>query len=102
VASLAKRYAASADLIRSANHDEIPEPGQFAAIPVAYAPARAPVKRAPVSVTKSKLPAKPVTQPVPAKPVQKAAVQKKPVVRKPTTVAQKASSKSAPHHAPGA
>ncbi len=84
VASLAKRYAASADLIRSANHDEIPEPGQFAAIPVTYSPARTPAKRSP------------------AKPVQRAAVQKKPAARKPTTVAQKAASKSVPHHAPGA
>jgi membrane-bound lytic murein transglycosylase D len=97
-ASLAKRYAASADLVRSANHDEIPEPGQFAAIPVAYAPPRTPVKRAPVSSAKSRVPAKPVF----TKPVQKVAVQKKPVARKPATVAQKVASKSSPHHTPGA
>jgi membrane-bound lytic murein transglycosylase D len=98
VASLAKRYASSADLIRSANHDEIPEPGQFAAIPVAYAPARTPVKRAPVSSAKSKVPIKPAS----TKPVQKVAAQKKPVARKPATVAQKVAFKSAPHHTPGA
>ncbi len=98
VASLAKRYASSPDLIRSANHDEIPEPGQFAAIPVAYAPARTPVKRTPVSSAKSKVPSKPAF----AKPVQKVAVQKKPVAHKPATVAQKVASKSTPHHTPGA
>jgi hypothetical protein len=100
LASLAKRYASSTDLIRSANQDQIPEPGQFAAIPVAYTPARTPAKRA--------IPAKPVQKAalqrsnVQKAIVQKALAQKKPLVRKPTTVAQKASPKSAPHHTPGA
>jgi membrane-bound lytic murein transglycosylase D len=88
LASLAKRYSAPVDLIRSANHSELPEPGQFAAIPVGYTPARPPAKR------------------TPAKPVQKTVAQKKPAARRTTTtvahVAQKSVSKSAPHHVPGA
>src|SRR5271154_1844249 len=44
-ASLAKRYGTTAEMIASVNRGEIPEPGTFAAIPVAYPGDRAPVKR---------------------------------------------------------
>jgi hypothetical protein len=33
---VAKRYGTTADVLRSANHDELPDPGTFAAVPVAY------------------------------------------------------------------
>jgi membrane-bound lytic murein transglycosylase D len=36
LASLAKHYSVSAELLRSANREELPEPGGLAAIPVAY------------------------------------------------------------------
>ncbi len=45
-ASLAKRYGTTAEMIASVNRGEIPEPGAFAAIPVAYPGDRVPVKRA--------------------------------------------------------
>jgi membrane-bound lytic murein transglycosylase D len=35
-ADVAKRYGTSAEVLRSANHDELPEAGMFAAVPVAY------------------------------------------------------------------
>jgi membrane-bound lytic murein transglycosylase D len=43
-ATLAKRYGTTADLIASVNRGELPEPGMFAAIPVAYPGDRAAVK----------------------------------------------------------
>jgi membrane-bound lytic murein transglycosylase D len=46
-AALAKRYGTTAEMIASVNRGELPEPGTFAAIPVAYAGDRPPVvKRA--------------------------------------------------------
>jgi membrane-bound lytic murein transglycosylase D len=55
-ASLAKRYSTTAESIRSVNRDEIPEPGQFAAIPVSYpsdrpAVAKATARKKPVGST---------------------------------------------------
>lgn len=44
-ASLAKRYGTTAETIVSVNRGELPEPGMFAAIPVAYAGDRVPAKR---------------------------------------------------------
>ena len=35
-AGVAKQYGTSADLLSSANHDQLPEAGMFAAVPVAY------------------------------------------------------------------
>jgi peptidoglycan lytic transglycosylase D len=35
-AGVAKRYGTTADLLSSANHDQLPETGMFAAVPVAY------------------------------------------------------------------
>jgi membrane-bound lytic murein transglycosylase D len=35
-AAVAKRYGTTADLLSSANHDQLPEAGMFAAVPVAY------------------------------------------------------------------
>ena len=44
-AGVAKRYGTTADLLSSANHDQLPEAGMFAAVPVAYPGDRpAPVK----------------------------------------------------------
>ncbi len=44
-AAVAKRYGTTADLLSSANHDELPETGMFAAVPVSYPGDRAlPVK----------------------------------------------------------
>jgi membrane-bound lytic murein transglycosylase D len=44
-ASLAKRYGTTAETIASVNQGELPEPGMFAAIPVAYAGDRVAAKR---------------------------------------------------------
>jgi hypothetical protein len=41
-AGVAKRYGTTADLLSSANHDQLPETGLFAAVPVAYPGDRAP------------------------------------------------------------
>lgn len=46
IAALAKRFSASGEAIRSANHDELPQPGLFAAIPVSYQVDHAAVKTA--------------------------------------------------------
>jgi len=43
--ALAKRYGTTSEMISSVNRGELPEPGMFAAIPVAYAGDRVPVKR---------------------------------------------------------
>jgi membrane-bound lytic murein transglycosylase D len=43
--TLAKRYGTTPEMISSVNGGELPEPGLFAAIPVAYAGDRPPVKR---------------------------------------------------------
>ena len=58
LASLSKKYSISADSIRSVNRDDLPEPGQYAAIPVSYpsdrpAVAKTTAKKKPV-VTGSK------------------------------------------------
>ncbi len=46
-AAVAKRYGTTAALISSANHDQLPETGMFAAVPVAYPRDRtSPVRRA--------------------------------------------------------
>jgi len=42
-AGVAKRYGTAADVLSSANHDQLPETGLFAAVPVAYPGDRAPV-----------------------------------------------------------
>jgi len=49
-AAVAKRYGTTADLLSSANHDQLPETGMFAAIPVSYPGDRTPA----VAKTKSK------------------------------------------------
>jgi membrane-bound lytic murein transglycosylase D len=95
-ATLAKRYGTTAETIASVNRGEIPEPGAFAAIPVAYPGDRAPVKRtttkaAVASVKSSKPPvkaAKPavptmVAVKAPAKKPEVAQAPKKPQTRKP-------------------
>jgi membrane-bound lytic murein transglycosylase D len=45
-AGVAKQYGTTADLLSSANHDQLPEAGTFAAVPVAYPGDRIPVKAA--------------------------------------------------------
>jgi peptidoglycan lytic transglycosylase D len=44
--SVAERYGTTAGLLSSANHDQLPEAGMFAAVPVAYPGARTPVVKA--------------------------------------------------------
>src|SRR5262249_24581025 len=44
-ATLAKKYSTTALLISSTNHDEMPEPGSLAAIPVSYPGDPVPVQR---------------------------------------------------------
>jgi membrane-bound lytic murein transglycosylase D len=46
-AGVAKRYGTTSDLLSSANHDQLPEAGMFAAVPVSYPGERAAVKTAP-------------------------------------------------------
>lgn len=87
IASLAKRYGTSAELIRSANREELPEPGAYAAIPVSYTTPR----------TQAKTPARRTTLTA-----KRAVAQKKPAAHKPAAVAQRVSAKPAPHRTPGA
>jgi membrane-bound lytic murein transglycosylase D len=59
-AGVAKRYGTTADLLSSANHDQIPEAGLFAAVPVAYPGDRpTPVKAAAKTTAKGKAKATP-------------------------------------------
>jgi membrane-bound lytic murein transglycosylase D len=98
-ASLAKRYGTTAETITSVNRGEIPEPGAFAAIPVAYPGDRVPVKRTTVKaavasvktgkpsgvVAKSAKPSGAAVVPVksPVKKPEVAQAPKKPPTRKP-------------------
>ena len=74
LADVAKRYGTTAEVLRSANHDLLPEPGMFAAVPVAYPgdrplPAKKAVKPAvkAKSKTTSKKSASASSKKVPAK-----------------------------------
>jgi peptidoglycan lytic transglycosylase D len=87
-ATIAKRYGTTAEMIASVNRGEIPEPGAFAAIPLAYSGDRAPVKRtttkAAVASVKSSKPL--VKAPKPAGPSMvavKASVKKPEVAQAP-------------------
>ncbi len=96
-AMLAKRYGTTAETISSVNRGELPEPGMFAAIPVAYAGDRVPVKRtakagpAPVKTSKPASPAVVAVKASSKKPVVAQAPRKAPA-RKP----------AAAPHTPGA
>jgi membrane-bound lytic murein transglycosylase D len=70
-AAVAKRYGTTADLLSSANHDQLPETGMFAAVPAAYPGDRTPpLKAAPKKAASTKAPAKQVSgKPVAGKPV---------------------------------
>jgi membrane-bound lytic murein transglycosylase D len=78
LAAVAKRYGAAAALISSANRDEVPNAGEWMAIPVAYPGERAAVRSA-------------------AKPA--AAGKRRPAPRKPAAVVQKTVSKAPVHRA---
>jgi len=96
-ATLAKRYGTTAETISSVNRGELPEPGLFAAIPVAYPGDRVPVKRtvkagpAPVRTSKPVSPAVIAVKAPAKKPVVAQAPRKGPA-RKP----------AAAPHTPGA
>jgi membrane-bound lytic murein transglycosylase D len=51
---VAKRYGTSAEVLSSANHDQLPEPGMFAAVPVAYPGDRPAVKTAAKKIASKK------------------------------------------------
>jgi membrane-bound lytic murein transglycosylase D len=53
-AAVAKRYGTSTDVLSSANHDQLPETGMFAAVPVAYPGDRTPPVKAKARVTSRK------------------------------------------------
>jgi membrane-bound lytic murein transglycosylase D len=53
-AAVAKRYGTTADLLSSANHDQLPETGMFAAVPVAYPGDRASAKTTVKAAVKKK------------------------------------------------
>jgi membrane-bound lytic murein transglycosylase D len=53
-AGVAKRYGTSADVLSSANHDQLPATGTFAAVPVAYPGDRTPAVKAKAKVTPRK------------------------------------------------
>jgi membrane-bound lytic murein transglycosylase D len=59
-AAVAKRYGTTTDVLSSANHDQLPETGMFAAVPVAYPGDRpAPAKAASRTTAKGKAKATP-------------------------------------------
>jgi membrane-bound lytic murein transglycosylase D len=53
-AAVAKRYGTTTDLLSSANHDQLPEAGMFAAVPVAYPGDRGPAVKATVKAAVKK------------------------------------------------
>jgi membrane-bound lytic murein transglycosylase D len=73
--AVAKRYGTTHDALSSANHDQLPETGSFAAIPVAFPGDRTPVKAAAKkSAAKKKTSAKTVAgSQTPRKPAAKGA-----------------------------
>jgi membrane-bound lytic murein transglycosylase D len=105
LASLSKRFNASVETIRSANHDELPEAGLFAAIPAAYphpsaktvASKGAAKKSGSAVVTAHASPARHAASAKPAALATKSAS-----VKKPATVAQKTPVKPVAHRVPGA
>ncbi len=99
LASLARRYGTTPEAIRSANRDGLPEPDQFAAIPVAYPGERGAARRTVVRVQPPRSSA--ARMAAAKKTASKPVAAKKPAVRRPAVVAQKAPAKSAAHH-PGA
>jgi len=109
-AALGKKYSTSAALIQSSNHEELPEPGQLAAIP-ATIPAEHPLvarravhrsvpqKQAVAAVHKPQAPARVAQTPVKVVPTPVRAVQSRTVVGKVAT--GKPAPKTAAHR-PGA
>ncbi len=104
-AGVAKEYGTTASLLSSANHDELPEAGAFALVPVAYPGDRPPLvpkkvatsavaRRTPVKTSATKTVAH-KTAAAPKKTAPKAA-------SKPKTSASGKSAKSPAHHAAGA
>jgi membrane-bound lytic murein transglycosylase D len=57
-AAVAKRYGTTPDLLSSANHDQLPQTGMFAAVPVSYPGERVTVKPAPGKTVARKASAK--------------------------------------------
>jgi len=53
-AAVAKRYGTTADVLSSANHDQLPESGMFAAVPVAFPGDRPPTRAKVVAKGKGK------------------------------------------------
>jgi len=84
-AAVAKRYGTSPDVLSSANHDQLPEAGAFAAVPVAY-----PGDAKPVKVASRKPAAKKKTS---AKTVAGTQTSRKPVAKSPAKSTAKATAK---------
>ncbi len=80
LASLAKRYSTTAEMIRSVNRDDLPEPGQFAAIPVSYVQDRPAVR---TSVAKAGVSSKYASKKKPVAAAVVTAPVKKPVAQAP-------------------
>jgi membrane-bound lytic murein transglycosylase D len=57
-AAVARRYGTTPDLLSSANHDQLPEAGMFAAVPVSFPGERVTVKAAPGKAAAKKASAK--------------------------------------------
>jgi membrane-bound lytic murein transglycosylase D len=57
-AAVAKRYGTTPDLLSSANHDQLPQAGMFAAVPVSFPGERVTVKAAPRNAVAKKASAK--------------------------------------------
>jgi hypothetical protein len=72
-AAVAKRYGTTTDLLSSANHDQLPEAGMFAAVPVAYPGDRAPVVKRNASGKTKTLPRKTAAAPSKKAPAKKTA-----------------------------
>jgi len=88
-AALAKRYGTTAEMISSVNRGELPEPGMFAAIPVAYVGDRPPVKRAVAKASPSAL-AKAAAKPGASATAKSTKAAPKPATASPAIVAVKA------------
>jgi membrane-bound lytic murein transglycosylase D len=87
-AAVAKRYGTSPDVLSSANHDQLPETGSFAAVPVAY-----PGDAKPAKVASRKSTAKPATKKTSAKTVASTPASRKPATKSNAKSAAKATPK---------
>ncbi|HYV64472.1 MAG TPA: transglycosylase SLT domain-containing protein [Bryobacteraceae bacterium] len=89
-AGVAKRYGTTTDLLSAANHDQLPETGMFAAVPVAYPGDRVPVAKGTVRAGGKTASRKTASTKAPVKKAVNANTARKPSAKPSSTAAGKA------------